>query len=135
MKVFSIVFIFFFYVTLYGSDYVVVTYNTSLIQTLSKKQIKDIYMMKRHFINCMKIIPVNLPTSLLIREKFEKNVLKVNREKLSNYWIRQHFQGIRPPLIQSSFVSVKLFLKNVDGAIGYLPKKSMSSDLKVLYEF
>jgi ABC-type phosphate transport system substrate-binding protein len=120
---------------LFSSEYVVVVNHNSKIMALSKKQLKDIFLMKRHFTNSVKVVPINLSASSKVRKVFERKVLKVNREKLNRYWIKQHFHGISPPIIQSSNMSMKLFVKNVDMAIGYLPSSFVDSDLRVIYEF
>jgi hypothetical protein len=120
---------------LFGFEYAVITSKQSKIDTVSTKQIKDIFLMKKHFLNGVTIVPVNMPSSVKIRSDFEKKVLHVNRNKLNHHCIRLHFQGIRPPIVQSSTESMKLFVKNVDGAIGYIPASALDSDLKVLHEF
>nr|MDA3908334.1 hypothetical protein [Sulfurimonas sp.] len=70
-----------------------------------------------------------------MRDEFEKRVLKISRAKLSNYWVKQHFQGVRPPIVQSSNSSMKLFVKNVNGSIGYIPKSLIDAELRILFEF
>ena len=121
--------------SLLASEYAVVTSSKSAVNQLSAKQVKDIFMMKLHYIDDIKVIPVNTSASIEIRQLFEKSVLKVDRQRLNNYWIKQHFQGISPPVTQSSTASMKMFVKNVNGAIGYIPKELLDPDLKVLYEF
>ncbi|WP_457748669.1 hypothetical protein [Sulfurimonas sp.] len=120
---------------LFGFEYVLITNKHANIDTVSTKQVKDIFMIKKHFLNGLKIVPVNMPSSSKIRKDFEKKVLHVNRHKLNHYWIKQHFQGIRPPTVQSSVQATKLFVKNVTGAIAYIPASELDSDLKVIYEF
>ena len=118
-----------------ASEYALVMNTQSSIEKISLKQARDIFIMKRHFVNSVKVIPVNSAASLEIRNIFERKVLRMNRNKLNNYWIKQHFQGIQPPVVQSSLQSLKLFVKNVDGAIAYIPKGLLDNELKVLYEF
>ena len=122
-------------VSLQASSYAVVVHQNSHISKLSKKQIKDIFLKKRHFIKEIQLIPVNIASRLRLRREFETKILKINRAKLNRYWVKKHFQGISPPLTQSSTRSMKLFIKNVKGAIGYLPLTQIDSELKVLYEF
>ena len=119
----------------FASEYVVVMNANSTVEKLSVKEIKNIFLMKKHFANDMKLIPVNSSATLKIRASFEKNVLHKNRNKLNKYWVKKHFQGIQPPVMQASVNAVKLFVQNVDGAIGYIPLKLLDSNLKVLYEF
>ncbi len=119
----------------FASEYAVIMNAHSKIEKLSAKQIKSIFLMKKHFMDGVKLIPLNSAASLQIRDSFEKNILHKNRDKLNKYWIKKHFQGIQPPVVQASVKAIKLFVKNVDGAIGYIPIKLLDSDLKVLYEF
>ena len=122
-------------ITVYAAEYSVVIDRQTHIEKLSLKQIKDIFMMRRHFVDGVNMVPVNISASSKLRSEFEKKVLKINRDKLNRYWVKQHFQGISPPIVQSSDNSMKLFIKNVKGAIGYLPSAVVNSDLRVLYEF
>ncbi len=133
MKTFAFIFLLTTY--LFSSEYAVVVNNTSKMSSLSVKQIKDIFIMKRQFVDGELVVPVNISSTSPMRDKFEKNILKIDRKQLNNYWVKQHFHGIRPPIVQSSENSMKLFIKNVNGAIGYLPINSIDKDLKVVYEF
>lgn len=121
--------------SLLSANYAVVVDAKSAIKHLSQKQIKDIFVMKRNFVEGKKVVPANMPSTSQMRERFEKVVLKTDREKLNSYWIKQHFHGVRPPVVQSSESSMKLFVKNVNGAVGYLPISSVDSGLRVLFEF
>jgi len=114
---------------------VVVISHKSKVEIPTLRQLKDIFLMKRHYVGDTKVLPINMLLASDLRQKFEKNVLKINREKLNKYWIKQHFQGISPPITQASARSVKLFIKNVEGAIGYLPLSLVDDDMRILYEF
>ncbi|MBN2782374.1 MAG: hypothetical protein JXQ66_03955 [Campylobacterales bacterium] len=59
----------------------------------------------------------------------------MDREQLNTFWTKQHFQGVTPPITQSSLNSLKHFIQNVEGAIGYMPKEEIDDSFKVLYEF
>ena len=133
MRVLFLIFI--FTMTLLASEYAVITSSKSTISELSSKQVKDIFMMKLHYIDDVKVIPINASASAAIRQEFEKNVLRTDRQRLNNYWIKQHFQGISPPVTQPSLQSVKMFIKNVSGTIGYIPMDMVDPDVRVLYEF
>jgi len=124
-----------FTTSLFSAKYAVVISSKSNLEKLSTRQIRDIYLMKRNFVGNQKVLPLNVLASLPLREVFENNVIRMNREKLNDYWIKKHFQGISPPITQSSAKSIKLFIDNVDGAIGYVPLNIIDSSLKVLYEF
>ena len=133
MKVLGLILVLAF--NLFAAEYAVITSTKSEISKLSTKQVKDIFLMKLHYIDDMKVIPINSSANTPIRLVFEQSILKIDRERLNNYWIKQHFQGISPPLTQPSIQSVKMFIKNVKGTVGYIPLDMVDSDLKVLYEF
>ncbi len=133
IKLLMIFFIFNTFV--YAKEFAVVVHKQNQLSKLSKKQVKDIFLMKRYFVDNMRVLPVNISASSSLRDVFEKNVLQIDREKLNKYWVKKHFEGISPPIVQSSDISMKLFVKNVEGAIGYLPKEAVDSELRVVYEF
>ncbi len=135
MSVKILIFILVLNINSFASEYAVIMNTHVKVKNLSAKEIKNIFLMKKHFVNDIKLIPVNSAASLEIRARFEKNILHKNRRKLNKYWVKKHFQGIQPPVVQASMNAVKLFVKNVDGAIGYIPMKLLDSNVKVLYEF
>lgn len=102
---------------------------------ITAQQIRDIYLMKRHSISNQKVIPVNIVGLDASRIAFENEILKMDRERLNAYWVKQHFQGITPPITQPSHESIKAFVQNVEGAIGYIPSSQVDSTVKVIYEF
>jgi ABC-type phosphate transport system substrate-binding protein len=120
---------------LQASDYVVVVNKKNTLSTLSKQQLKNIFLKKKHFIADQKLIPVNISANEPLRIEFEKSILGMDRQRLNSFWTKQHFHGVSPPSTQSSTHALKLFVQNVEGAIGYLPKDLLDNNLKVVYEF
>lgn len=124
-----------FSAVIFGSDYSVIVSKKVPFSALTSQQIRDIFLLKRHWVGDQKVIPVNLVGQDESRSRFEATVLEMDRNRLNSYWIRQHFQGLTPPLTQPSFESIKLFVQNVEGAIGYIPSQSVDNSIKVVYEF
>ncbi|MEW5832565.1 MAG: hypothetical protein AB1763_07010 [Campylobacterota bacterium] len=118
-----------------GAEYVVVVSKKSSIGTLSVSQIRDVFLQKRRSLGEQKTIPVNVLGHDEVRGAFESRVLGMDRNRLNAYWVKQHFQGVTPPLTQPSFESVKAFVENVEGAIGYLPGSMVDAKVKAVYEF
>ncbi len=131
---FLILFLILFY-PLIANEYVVVVSQQTPIHQISKSLLKDIYLKKKGFILDIKIVPINLLTQHAIRSKFEDAILGMDRDELNNYWIEQHYHGVRPPITQKSPQSLKAFLNSVKGSIGYLPKEQVGDELRVIYEF
>jgi len=116
-----------------AKEYVVVANKT--MKSLSKSEIKTIFLKKRTFINDKTLVPLNLQAQDTLRVAFEKELLKMSFGSLKTYWSKQHYLGKRPPLTLKSQDSVKAFIKKVDGSIGYLEKQYVDNDMKILYEW
>lgn len=120
---------------LLGSEYSVVISKKTTISSLSVQQIKELFLNKRRMIDDIKITPINLVGQDDSRVTFETVVLGMDRNHLNSYWIKQHYQGVSPPLTQPSFESIKAFIENVEGALGYIPSSMVNAKVRVLYEF
>lgn len=118
-----------------ATEYSMIISKKISVTEISAQQIRDIYLMKRHSIGNQKVIPVNIVGLDASRIAFEHEILKMDRERLNTYWVKQHFQGITPPITQPSHESIKAFVQNVEGAIGYIPSSHVDSNVKVIYEF
>lgn len=119
----------------HASEFSVVVSKRVALSEITSQQIRDVFLMKRHAIGNQKIIPVNLLGQDVSRVAFENEILKMDRDRLNTYWVKQHFQGITPPITQPSHESIKAFVQNVEGAISYIPSTMVDSSVKVLYEF
>lgn len=78
------------------------------------------------------IVAVNLPADHAARELVNKVVLKRSRRELVAFWNEEHFKGVNPPLVLESEDAVKAFVRQVDGAVGYIRREQLEPDLKVL---
>jgi len=118
-----------------AAEYSIIVSKKISVTEISSQQIRDLYLMKRHSVGNQKLIPLNLLGQDASRIAFENEILKMNRDRLNTYWVKQHFQGITPPITQPSHESIKAFVQNVEGAIGYIPSSHVDSSVKVIYEF
>ena len=118
-----------------AATYAVVISSHVQIEKLGEHKVKDIFLKKRGFSNGIRLISVNLLGDGQARKDFEMRVLHMNRDELNRDWISSHFQGISPPATQASLLSIKRFIENVNGAIGYMPMELVDDRLKVVYEF
>lgn len=133
MKALTLIFI--LISTLFGAQYSIIVSKKVPLSSISVEQIRDIYLQKRHSIGEQKIIPLNLVGQEPSRIAFENTVIGMGRDRLNAYWVKQHFQGNTPPVTQPSHESIKAFVQNVEGAIGYIPSSMVDNSVKVIYEF
>ena len=101
--------------------------------TISIKQLADIYTLKKAFwANDTPVVPVNREASSLVREKFSEAVFSLTPQELAEYWNQLRFKGKLPPLIQTSDQAVLGFVRSVPGAIGYIDASQATAGVKVL---
>jgi len=118
-----------------AAQYAVIIQADSSIEKVTKKQLRNLYLKRQNFLDNQKIIPINLLANNTGRLAFEQHVLTISRKKLSKYWIREHFKGIRPPSTVASFKAALVFVQKVQGAIAYIPIDMLNNKVKVLYEY
>lgn len=116
-----------------GEKFVLISNQNFPVKQLLRGQIKQIYLKRIQFIKDMPIVPVNYAARDPFRKFFEKNLLHISSKKLSEYWMKRHYLGIRPPLVQTSVESTILFVKKVDGAVAYIPESAVPSNMRILY--
>lgn len=122
-------------VMLYGGEKFVLISNKNFpITYLTKAQIKQIYLKRVRFIKDNPIVALNYRASDVLRQGFEKEILGMSPKKLNRYWMKEHYLGKRPPLVQSSVESAIIFVQKVDGAVAYIPYSKLPDDVWVLYK-
>ncbi|WP_373030886.1 hypothetical protein [Sulfurovum sp.] len=121
-------------ICLSAEKFVVITHPNNPIDTLTKSQLRMIYLKKSRFWGDTKLVALNLPPTSNLRLTFENEVLKMSYNELDNYWVREHYKGHRPPYRVESVESMLLFVKKVEGAIGYIPVSKIDTGVKVIYE-
>lgn len=100
----------------------------------SKEEIRRVYLKKRRYSGPFKLVPLNLSPSDPLRKEFESGLMGMSGRQLAAYWAKQHYQGHRPPLTMMSVESVIAFVREVEGAIGYVPKETVDERVKIIYE-
>jgi ABC-type phosphate transport system substrate-binding protein len=121
-------------ISLYAEQLVVIAHPKSPIDTLTKSQVRMIYLKKSRFWGDIKLVALNLPPTSSLRKTFENEVLNMSNSQIDSYWIREHYKGHRPHNRVESVESMLLFVKKVEGAIGYIPVSKIDTGVKVIYE-
>lgn len=118
---------------LHAGEYIVVANKN--MKALSLTEIKAIYLKKLSYTGDTKLLPINLSLRDKVRKSFERNVLHMNFARLNAYWTKQHYLGHRPPLTMKSQKAIIKMVHKIDGAIGYLEKNHIDSNLQILYQW
>lgn len=119
---------------LHAESYVVITHPKTPLDSLTQWELKAIYLKQRRFWKDTKLTTLNLPPDHPLRKEFENDILQMPKRELDQYWMKQHYKGYRPPYRVESVQSMLMFVQKVEGAIGYIPKSALNSDVKVIYE-
>jgi len=126
-------FLIFVTISSFAEEYAVV--SNTILDDISKNQIRAIFLKKLTHLNGIHLVPVNLASDSFIRKSFEKELLGMRKKRLKSYWSNQHYLGNRPPVIMKSQKSALVFVKNVQGAITYVKVKGLDDSVKVLYRW
>ncbi len=133
IKILVIFLICFLYTGSSISQELLIIANKSIpVNSVSKRDIKLIYLKKKLFIKYIRVIPVNLHPFNPLREKFNKYVLEMDEEQLALYWNEMYFKGVDPPIVLKSQKAVVRFVSKVEGAIGYITPKYLNNSVKVI---
>ncbi len=115
-----------------GGDLVLITRRDPGENVTERTAVRLFLKEKLFWKDGSRIVPVNLPPDHDARETFSRAVLKRNRRELVEFWNEQHFKGVNPPVVLESEEAVKAFVRQVDGAVGYIRRDHLDPDLKVL---
>ena len=120
---------------LHAQEYLVIVNKSADIDEITPLQIKMIFLKKSKMINDISMLPINLNISNHARNSFEKNILRMSRNKLKSFWIEQHYFGQQPPIMMQSSQSILSFVKKIEGAIAYIPAQDCNDEVKVIYRW
>lgn len=120
--------------SLFADTLVVVAGENFSVNTLTKEEIRSIYVAKKFHVGGQKVIPINLGIDNPLRLKFESEVVNVDRDILSRIWLQAHFLGYKPPKTFKTQEMVAEFLSKVDNSIGYVDESmAQKYHLKILF--
>ena len=120
--------------TLNAEQWVVIGHGALPKERLDAEHVRALYLGKKHYLDDQRIKPLNLKSTDPLRQRFESNVLHLNREEIHAYWIKQHYLGKRPPKVLNSVEAVLRYVERVEGTLGYVPLSAIGKhDVYVWY--
>jgi hypothetical protein len=100
---------------------------------LSLDEVAQIYLRRKRFWDDgTAIVPLNLPSAAPLREHFSRIVLSQTETRLADYWNRQYFYGILPPVTLASTEAVRRYVASDPNAIGYVPVSEVDGSVRVV---
>ncbi|MFC4346908.1 hypothetical protein ACFO5Q_03515 [Kordiimonas lipolytica] len=105
------------------------------VEAMELEELNRIFMLKRQvWPDGSPVVPVNREASSPARREFTEKVLGRSMRSLANYWNQMQFKGFMPPVVQESDAAMAAFVRNVDGAIGYVVADKVPEGVRVLGE-
>ncbi|WP_259366777.1 hypothetical protein [Colwellia sp. BRX8-7] len=120
-----------------STEFVVVVNKDNAINSLSKREVIDIYMGRYlTFPDGEMAQPLDLPPESLLKNDFYLQLVNKNEQKINAYWARLLFSGrAKPPIAAISIEDALNKLYSSPYSIGYIPKDQLTDAVKVVYRF
>ena len=115
-----------------AAEEIVLVVHPDRIVSLRTSDIAQIFLKQRRFWrNGDAIVPVNRDASSPAREDFTRAVFGVGARAQVNYWNREYFRGVLPPITLASDESVLRFVASDPRAVGYVPASLVDDTVRV----
>jgi len=117
------------------ADVVVIGNKAIATDSLSAKQVSDLWLGKAKFIpGGGKPAVVDQPSGTFVHNDFYKNIVKKNSSQLKAYWAKIVFSGKKlPPTVMMNDASVIGWVASTPGGLGYVDSASVNETVKVLF--
>lgn len=80
-----------------------------------------------------KLIPLNHPPKTVDRVGFDRSVLGMSPDEVGRFWVDRRIRGgSGPPRTVESIATLRRVVQNLPGAIGYLRRGHLNSEVKAL---
>ena len=117
---------------LLAAEEIVLVVHPDRIVSLRTSDVAQIFLKQRRFwSNGEAIIPVNRDAGSPAREDFTRAVFGVDARAQVNYWNREYFRGVLPPITLASDEAVVRFVASDPRAVGYVPASLVDETVRV----
>lgn len=119
-----------------SADIVVIVNPDNEINTLTKRQVIDLYMgRKSHFPDGTRTLRFDQPNDSAVRADFYYQLTQMKLPSINAYWARLIFSGrASAPVSLSDDYEMLEVIENNKYAIGYLDKSNINDRVKVVLE-
>ena len=115
-----------------AAEEIVVIVHPDRIVSLRTAEIAQIFLKQRRFWgNGDAIVPVNRDAGSPAREDFTRAIFRSDSRAQINYWNREYFRGVLPPITFASDESVLRFVASDPRAVGYVPVSLVDDTVRV----
>ena len=116
-----------------AAEEIVVVVHPDRIVPLRTSDIAQIFLKQRRFwSNGEAIVPINRDAGSPAREDFTRAVFGVAARSQVNYWNREYFRGVLPPITLASDEAVLRFVASDPRAVGYVSRSQLDDSVRVV---
>lgn len=121
-------------IVLQAQNYKVIVNNSNNVSSVSKSELSDLFLKKKaKWSGGQTVSPVDLSGKSSIRESFSQEVLGKSVGAIKSYWQQFVFAGKgTPPIEKNSDSEVIEYVKNNEGAVGYISAGANIVGVKVV---
>jgi len=118
-----------------ATAFVVVVNKNNPIESLSKREVIDIYMGRfLTFPDGEHVQPLDLPSQSSLKNDFYVSLVNQDERKIKAYWARLLFSGrAKPPETLDSIAAILAKVEKINQAIAYIPATAVTDNVKVVY--
>ena len=117
----------------FADEIVIITNKSNSKTTISKADLKRIYVGRKKNFGDLLIVPINQDLNTGISNEFLSKFVKKTSAEYKIFWIDQLIKGKGvSPMQQKTADQVKKVVAQVPGAIGYIYKSELDDTVKVL---
>ena len=119
----------------FAGDIVVITSPGTAINSLSAKDVRNIYLGRIKSVNNVTVTPVDLTEETPARAQFMTIIINKSPRQFKSHWVRLVFSGKASPMpvVESEQEVIDWVLKNA-GGIGYISESAITNAVKVIYK-
>jgi len=118
---------------LLGSDVKIIVNSGNSVSALTKAEVSQYFLKKKKKWGAGKVKPVDQKDSSSVRKAFSKEYLGKKVSAIKKYWMEKMFAGRdNPPKIKVSDSAVISYIKDNEGAIGYVAASADTTGVKVI---
>ncbi|TCK08298.1 hypothetical protein [Marinobacterium mangrovicola] len=121
--------------SLYAGDILVVVSKDSPVDTITKRELVDLYMGRSHSLpDGSPVMKIDAPVDSPVRAEFYQALIGMKVSEVNAYWARLMFTGrATPPMSVTKPEDVAGLLARNPSALGYLPEDSENEQLKTIF--
>ncbi len=118
-----------------AEDILVVVSLDNPIQSLSQRELVDLYMGRSHYFpDGSPVLKIDAPPESSLRQAFYQTLVEMSVAEVNAYWARLMFTGrATPPLPVGSTEDLVSLIERNPSALGYIPEGSENDRLKTIF--